>query len=117
MNKYLKRYNELIDELAKEENDTGYSYLTCMLIAEELDCYMGGYYEDYKLTESQEECLIEIIYDYYIDTDDTNIFKATRGVVDTLMNYETFEDFYNGFFNSVEERCKIMEDFNWNSSY
>ena len=40
MNKYLKKFNEI------SENVGGYTELTRCLIADEFDCYYGGYYED-----------------------------------------------------------------------
>ena len=111
MNKYLKRYNELIKELEKE-NDNGCSFLTRMLIAEEFDCYIGGYYENLELTEEQEEYLINVIYDYYIDTDDMNIFYATRSVVDVFVEYENFETFKKEY-EDEEKYLEILDKINY----
>ena len=112
MNKYLKKYNEISEKVG------GYMELAKCLIADEFDYYLGGLYEDerYKeLTDKQEEYLINIIYDYYIDTEDMNYFRATKGVVDTVLDYNSFEDFKKDY-EDEEKYVKIMEDISWNAT-
>ena len=112
MNKYLKKYNEITEKVG------GYMELAKCLIADEFDCYFGGYYDDdrYKeLTKEQEEYLINIIYDYYIDTEDMNYFRATKGVVDTFLNYNSFEEFKKDY-EDEEKYVKIMDDISWNAT-
>lgn len=112
MNKYLKKFNEI------SENVGGYTELTRCLIADEFDCYYGGYYEDEnygELTAEQEEYLINIIYDYYIDTEDINLFRATKGVVDTLLGYSSFEEFKKDY-EDEEKYSQIMDNISWNAT-
>ena len=40
MNKYLKKYNEITERVG------GYMELAKCLIADEFDCYFGGYYDE-----------------------------------------------------------------------
>ena len=119
MNKYLKEHNKILDSFKDNDDNCGnYEYLAKCMIAEEFDCYFGGYYDDdrYKeLTDEQEEYLIQIIYDYYIDTEDMNYFRATKGVVDTFVNYNSFEEFKKDYENE-EKYVEIMDNINWSAT-
>ena len=119
MNKYLKKYNEILDSLIKnDDNCASYVYMAKCYIADEFDSYFSGYYDDdrYKeLTKEQEEYLINVIYDYYINTEDMDYFRATKGVVNTLLNYNSFEEFKKDFENE-EKYAEIMDDISWNAT-
>ena len=119
MNKYLKEYNEILDKfIDNEDKCSAYEYLAKCKVADEFDCYFNGYYDDdrYKeLTAEQEEYLINVIYDYYIDTDDMSIFRATKGVIDTFLNYNSFEDFKKDY-EKEETYIKIIDDISWNAT-
>lgn len=119
MNKYLKEYNKILDSFKKNKDKCSeYEYLAKCLIADEFDNYFNGYYDDerYKdLTAEQEEYLINAIYDYYIGADDMSYFGATKGFVDTFLNYNSFEKFKKDYENE-EKYIKIIDDVSWNAT-
>lgn len=110
MNKYLTRFNKLLDELNKETDYNGYEVLPKMEIA---DYFQDNFYSinnDMELTDEQEELVIDIIYDYYIDLpyDKMSEYSATNCVSYAISEYNSFEEFYKDYTDNYEE---IIEKF------
>lgn len=109
MNKYLNFHNK-ISELAHEELDEpSFEGLTKSIIASELDYILDG---DLNLSDKQQEDLISIIYDVYMDVDfDLSYYNATKAIVKILSNCDSFEDFYNYY---EEDYRGFRDDFGFN---
>lgn len=113
MNKYLNFHNK-ISELAHEElGDSGFEGLTKSIIASELDYILDwDDYADLKLSDKQQEDLISIIYDVYMDVDfDLSYYNATRAIVKMLSNCDNFEEFYNYY---EDDYHSFRDDFVYN---
>lgn len=116
MNRYLEKFNKIIDELDKETNqdktlgNTGYGLFTRVLIADELATSMQRIYEDkgWELTDEQQELLIEIIHNFYLDTNvECSVYRVTTAVCNTMQDYESFSEFveeYNTNYPKVKDR-------------
>lgn len=97
MNKYLNFHNK-ISELAHDElGEPCFEGLTKSIIASELDYILDwDDYADLKLSDKQQEDLISIIYDVYMNVDfDLSYYNTTRAIVKMLSNCDNFEEFYN----------------------
>lgn len=113
MNKYLNFHNK-ISELAHEELDEpSFEGLTKSIIASELNYILDWEdYADLKLSDKQQEDLISVIYDVYMDVDfDLSYYNATRAIVKILSNYDNFEDFYNYYEDNY---YSFRDDFSFN---
>lgn len=96
MNKYLAKRNEIANELEKEFNKRDYEIFTEMEIANELDGLLDndclGF--NFDLTDEQQEELIEIIYDFYMDCDsDKSIYSSTSAVLNTIKEFGSYLEF------------------------
>lgn len=117
MNKYLNTFNDILAELhtkAKESNgelgNSGYEYLTRILIADELDNYygQGG---SWTLTDKEQEELIAIIHEFYLKTDgDISLYQSTKAVCDAMESYDTFENFREMY---KQEYNEVYDNFVW----
>lgn len=97
MNKYLKKFNDIITDLETENKGYGYDMLSKILIADEFNNYYGQN-ANLILTPEQEEIMIEIIHNFYLETDgDINYFTCTNAICDTFRNYTSFEAFYDDY--------------------
>ena len=82
MNKYLKKFNEVIDQFNKELNGSingGYALFNKLIIANEFDCCWTE-----ELTDEQEEWLIEEVYDFYISNDYNSISSIVNAYIRTI---------------------------------
>lgn len=113
MNKYLNFHNK-ISELAHEElGEPSYEGLTKSIIASELNYILDWEdYGDLKLSDKQQEDLISVIYDVYMDVDfDLSYYNATRAIFKILSNYDNFEDFYDYY---EDDYRSFRDDFSFN---
>lgn len=111
MNKYLKKFNEVIEILNKETDsqnqNAGYTLFWKLLIANELDCC----WSKEELTEQQEEWLIECIYDFYMSVDYSSIGGITNAYINTINQLNGIETLMKlEKENPAELRDKII----WN---
>lgn len=89
MNKYLTKRIELAKELEKEFNKRDYEIFTKMEIANELDGLFS-----FSLTDEQQEELIEIIYDFYMECEsDVSVYSAVRAVLKTITEFDSYFEF------------------------
>ena len=96
MNKYLAKRIELGKELEKEFNKRDYEIFTEMEIANELDGLLDNDYLDFdfNLTDEQQEEVIEIIYDFYMEQEsDVSIYSATKAVLETITEFDSYLEF------------------------
>lgn len=96
MNKYLAKRIELAKELEKEFNKRDYEIFTEIEIANELDGLLENNYLEFNfnLTDEQQEELIEIIYDFYMDCDsDKSIYSSTSAVLKTIKEFGSYLEF------------------------
>lgn len=96
MNKYLAKRIELAKELEKEFNKRDYEIFTEMEIANELDNLIDndclGF--DFDLTDEQQEDLIEIIYDFYMECEsDVSVYSVVRAVLQTITEFGSYLEF------------------------
>ena len=112
MNKYLSKRNELEKILEEEFKEPSYEVFSKMIIAGELS-YMLEWdeFENFELTDKQEEELINIIYDLYIDwEDDIGFFKPTKAVLFTMRKYGTYLNFIDEYKTNYS---KVIDNFAW----
>lgn len=96
MNKYLAKRIELAKELEKEFNKHDFEIFTEMEIANELDGLLNNdcLSFNFDLTDEQQEELIEIIYDFYMDCDsDKSIYSSTSAVLNTIKEFGSYLEF------------------------
>lgn len=95
MNKYLAKRTELAQQLKKEFNKSDYEIFTEMEIANELQNFLDNYEEyDMQLTDEQQETLIAIIYDFYIDAySNVSIYSMTEAVLKTIKEFGSYHKF------------------------
>ena len=96
MNKYLAKRIELGKELEKEFNKRDYEIFTEMEIANELDNLIDNDYLDFdfNLTDEQQEELIEIIYDFYMECENAvSIYLAVKAVLKTITEFGSYLEF------------------------
>ena len=87
MNKYLTKRNELAKELEKEFNKRDYEIFTEMEIANELDNLIDNDCLEFNfdLTDEQQEEVIEIIYDFYMECEsDVSVYSVVKAVLKTM---------------------------------
>lgn len=116
MNKYLTAYNEIIDMLDKkiENSDEkfGGSASTLLIksqIAEELNDYYGQGGE-WELTDKDQEELVDIIYDFWLEIETNDYTIATHAVCDAMGSYDNFENFLNMY---EEDYAEVHDNFVW----
>lgn len=112
MNKYLQTYNRMREIAQKELNTYEYEAITKCLISNELDYLLG--WNDYitlKLNDTEQEKLINIIYDFYSSLEETpTVFKVTKAVLDSVIAFDSFTDFEKEY----NTNCIDLEsDFSW----
>ena len=114
MNKYLKKLRNLEKELAKEFNENGYDVLAKMQIASEIDCILENFDEfaNVKLTNKQQEKIINIADKVYLDLeDDKGFYDIARAVMFTMINdYGTYESFVK---NWEEKEHEVWDKIVW----
>nr|DAT76270.1 MAG TPA: hypothetical protein [Caudoviricetes sp.] len=96
MNKYLAKRNELAKELEKEFNKRDYEIFTEMEIANELDGLLDNDYLEFNfnLTTEQQEELIEIIYDFYMECEsNVSVYSAVKAVLQTITEFDSYLEF------------------------
>lgn len=94
MNKYLAKRIELAKELEEEFNKRDYEIFTELEIANELEGFIGNEEFDIALTDEEQENVIEIIYDIYIDSDsDKSIYSSTSAVLNTVKEFGSYLEF------------------------
>lgn len=95
MNKYLAKRTELAQQLKKEFNKSDYEIFTEMEIANELQNFLDNYKEyNMQLTDEQQETLIAIIYDFYIDADsNVSIYSMAEAVLKTIKEFGSYHKF------------------------
>lgn len=100
MNKYLTKRKELAMELEKEFNKRDYEIFTEMEIANELDGLLENEEYNFELTDEQQETLIEIIYDLYMDCEnDLTIYAMTKAILKTIIDCGSYLEF-NGKYET-----------------
>ena len=112
MNKYFKTYLKL-EGIAKQElGEIKYEGMTKCLIANELDNILSWEeYNNIQLTDEQQEELINIIYDFYMNTEeDYSIYTTTYAVVKVLAEYENYFDFVGDYETNFS---KVYDKFIW----
>lgn len=113
MNKYLEKYNKLEKQLNSEFNESGYEVFKKMETAVEVECILDNYeeFDCFDLSSEQEEMLIKICYDVYMDSEtDVGIFNLAKAVLFTMEEYGTYENFIEKYKNSWEE---ILDKICW----
>lgn len=106
MNKYLNRYNESIKTLEQEFKENGYDVLAKMHIAAEIDSILDNYdeFEKIKLTDKQQEKIIDITATIYMNLeDDEGFYNLTKAVMFTLLEYKTYKSFIKNWKNNEYE--------------
>lgn len=94
MNKYLAKRIELAKELEKEFNKHDFEIFTEMEIANELGNLLENEEYNLKLTDDQQETLIEIIYDFYIETDnDISVYSSVKATLKTIIEFGSYLEF------------------------
>lgn len=94
MNKYLAKRIELAKELEEEFNKKDYEIFTELEIANELEGFIGNEEFDIALTDEEQENVIEIIYDIYIDSDsDVSTYTALKAVLKTIEEFGSYLEF------------------------
>lgn len=95
MNKYLTKRTELAKQLEKEFNKRDYEIFTEMEIANELDGLLDNDLDfDFNLTDEQQEELIEIIYDVYMECEsDVSVYSIVKAVLKTITEFGSYLEF------------------------
>lgn len=94
MNKYLAKRIELAKELEKELNKRDYEIFTEMEIANELDNLFENEEYNIELTDEQQEELIEIIYDFYMECEsDVSVYSVVKAVLQTITEFDSYLEF------------------------
>lgn len=107
MNKYLKKCNELTKDLALEFKESGYAVVSKLQIAIEVENFLENYdeFKGLKLTQEQEEKLIDIICEFYLNLEiEEGVFKPTKAIMFTILEYKSILD----FFKEVETNYDIV---------
>lgn len=112
MNKYLKTYIKL-EEIAEQElGEIKYEGFAKCVIANELDNILG--WEEYlkiQITDEQQEELINIVYDFLMNTEEEHsVFTTTNAVVKVLAEYENYFDFVGDYETNFS---KVYDKFIW----
>lgn len=118
MNKYLTAFNETTKKLAKELNESEWAVLSKLQISAEMESILGWEeFENVELTDKEQEELIEIIYEIYMDSEnDLGVFAPTKAVMETLLkdykgNYKVFKDDY------TLNNSKVYDKIVWKLDY
>ena len=96
MNKYLQKCNELTKQLSEEFKESGYSVISKLQIAEEINNFLENWeeFKELNLTDDQQENLINIVYDFYMNLEnDEGIFIPTKAVMFTMLEYGDYFTF------------------------
>ena len=116
MNKYLTAYNEIVELLDKKARESkwynGVSGLTLLIksqIADELNDYYGQGGE-WELTDKDQEELVDIIYDFWLETETNDYTIATHAVCDAMESYDNFENFLKMY---EEDYAEVHDNFVW----
>lgn len=116
MNKYLTAFNETTKKLAKELNESEWAVLSKLQISAEIDNMLGWKdFENVELTDKEQEDLVKIIYDIYIEND-LGVFVPTKAVMETLLND------YQGKFDKLNDSyqknySKLNDQICWRLDY
>lgn len=112
MNKYLKTYIQLEDFTQNTLGEIRYEGITKCLIANELDNILDWEeYNNIQPTDEQQEELINIIYDFCMNTEeDYSIYTTTYAVVKVLAEYENYFDFVGDYETNFS---KVYNKFVW----
>lgn len=99
MNRYLETQNEIAKILKSKFDMPSYEIFAKMNISTELEFILEN--DDMpQLDDSQQESLIDIIYDFYIDDDyDYSIYKITKTFVLEVQKYKDFKCFEQKYYN------------------
>lgn len=116
MNKYLKAYYDVSKKLAKEFEEQEYSILSKLQISAEIENILDwGEFENIVITDKHQERLVDIIYDIYIDSDnDLGVFAPTKAVMETILDYGSYEKFINNF---EKHNAKAYDEIIWKMDY
>ena len=116
MNKYLTAFYKTTKDLAKELCDREWAVLSKLEISAEMESILDwNEFENIKLTDKEQEDLIEIIYDIYIDSEnDLGVFVPTKAVMETLLDYGSYENFIK---NYEENNAKVCDKIAWKLDY
>lgn len=112
MNKYLTKRNELEKILEKEFDESGYSVFEKMNIAVEVENVLEwDDFKNFNITDEQQENIIDIIYDFYLSCEDnTGLFKLTKAILFTMLDYGTYFDFIGAYETNYS---KVYDKFCW----
>lgn len=105
MNKYLETQNDIAKILKSKFDMPSYEIFAKMNISTELEFILENDNMP-QLDDLQQEKLIDIIYDFYIDSDyDCSIYKITKSFVITLQKYGSFECFKQKYYDDYLSVC------------
>lgn len=118
MNKYLTMFNEITKKLEEKFGYSRYSVLSKLQISAEMESILGWEeFDNVELTDKEQEELIEIIYEIYMDSEnDLGVFVPTKAVMETLLedykgNYKVFKDDY------TLNNSKVYDKIVWKLDY
>jgi len=116
MNKYLKAYHNVSEKLAKEFEEQEYSVLPKLQISAEIENILDwNEFETIVITDKHQERLVNIIYNIYMDSDrDLGVFAPTRAVMETILDYGSYEKFINNF---EKHNAKTYDEIIWKIDY
>ena len=99
MNKYLTMFNEITKNLEEKFGYSRYSVLSKLQISAEIENILDwDEFENIVITDKHQERLVNIIYDIHIDSEtDLGVFAPTRAVMETILDYGSYEKFINNF--------------------
>ena len=118
MNKYLTAFNKTTKDLAKELNDSEWAVLSKLQISAEMESILDwDEFQNVKLTDKEQEDLIEIIYDIYMNSEnDLGVFVPTKAVMETLLN--DYQGKFNRFNDSYQKNySKLNDQICWRLDY
>lgn len=107
MNKYLEIQNDIAKILKAKFDMPSYEIFAKMNISTELKFIIILENDNMpQLDDLQQEKLIDIIYDFYMDSDyDCSIYKITKSFVITLQKYGSFECFKQKYYDDYLSVC------------
>ena len=116
MNKYLKAYYDVSKKLAKEFGEPEYPILTKLQISAEIENILDwDEFENIVITDKHQERLVNIIYDIYVNSEnDLGVFAPTRAVMETILDYGSYEKFINNF---EKHNAKVYDEIIWKIDY
>lgn len=116
MNKYLTAFYKTTKDLAKELCDSEWAVLSKLQISAEMESILDwADFENIMITDKHQEELVNIIYDIYMDSEnDLGVFVPTKAVMETLLDYGSYEKFIK---NYEENNAKVCDEIAWKLDY